>query len=84
MRVCFKARHLLIEVTPHEARYVLLDGDPLELSHHGDALTVERDRPVTLPVAPIATRPRPAQPPGRAPARRRPRAGRVATATTGP
>ncbi|MBV8956137.1 MAG: glycoside hydrolase family 65 protein, partial [Solirubrobacterales bacterium] len=68
--LCYRGRRLMVEITPRQARYVLLEGDPLELDHHGDTLTVARDQPVTRGIAHMAPRPRPAQPPGRAPAKR--------------
>ena len=70
-RFAFRGRRLMVDVTPHEARYLLLDGDPLDLSHHGEALTVTGE-PVARAIPPAAVRPRPAQPSGREPARRRP------------
>jgi alpha,alpha-trehalose phosphorylase len=69
-RVCFNARQLEVEVLREEARYTLLAGDPLEITHHGEAVTVAAD-PVSRPIpAPPALEP-PSQPRGRAPARRR-------------
>ena len=66
----FRGRRLRIEVTKPEATYALLDGDPLELGHHGETLTVSKKRSATRPIPPIAERPAPTQPPGRAPRRR--------------
>jgi alpha,alpha-trehalose phosphorylase len=59
-----------VEVTQAEATYTLVEGEPLELGHHGEPLTVSVDAPVTAPIPPAPERPTPAQPPGRAPARR--------------
>jgi alpha,alpha-trehalose phosphorylase len=57
----------------HEhARYSLLGGDPLDVAHHGDNVTLTPDEPVTRPIPKPPSREAPAQPPGRAPARRRP------------
>jgi alpha,alpha-trehalose phosphorylase len=72
-RLEFRGRRLLVEVEPQRARYSLLDGEPLEISHHGERLTVDAQRPEvrTLPAATISERL--LQPRGRAPARRRPR-----------
>ncbi|SFQ31553.1 alpha,alpha-trehalose phosphorylase [Amycolatopsis arida] len=69
-RMCFRDTSFEVEVRPGEARYTLLSGPPLELAHHGSRFTLGAE-PVTLPVPPPPALPRPAQPPGRAPARRR-------------
>jgi alpha,alpha-trehalose phosphorylase len=71
-RVMFRGRRLLVDVRQQQARYTLGDGDPLEILHHGERVTLERSRPVTrrIPRAPILDPPK--QPAGRAPARRRP------------
>ena len=71
-RVCFAGRRLQVEVGHHEARYRLLEGEPLEVTHHGESITVTRGDAVSLPIPEAATGPPPSQPPGRAPARRRP------------
>ncbi|MFL5820389.1 MAG: glycoside hydrolase family 65 protein [Solirubrobacteraceae bacterium] len=75
-RVCFRGRHLKVEVDNHRARYSLLRGQPLEVAHHREALTVSPGEAVTRPIPPVSSRAAPAQPPGRAPARRRPAVGR--------
>jgi alpha,alpha-trehalose phosphorylase len=69
-RLVYRGRRLRVEVRPDGARYELLDGDPLELLHHGDAITVERGAPHTHPLPPAPRRPMPEQPPGRTPPRR--------------
>ena len=48
-----------------------LDGEPLEIQHHGSPVTVGSE-PIQLDIPPIQKRPTPSQPPGRKPARRRP------------
>ncbi len=70
--VWYRGRSLRVEATPGEARYELRTGDPLELSHHCEPLTVSIGAPVTRPIPEATPRPTPTQPPGRAPARRRP------------
>jgi alpha,alpha-trehalose phosphorylase len=74
-RVAFRlmvlGRRLKVEIGPDHAAYALLAGDPLDIAHHGDTLTVGSD-PATRPIPPAPTREPPTQPPGRAPARRRP------------
>jgi alpha,alpha-trehalose phosphorylase len=69
-RLIFRGRRLLVEVDRERARYSLLEGDPLEITHHGEPATVDRDGPLTLPVPPAVPRPAPVQPPGRAPLQR--------------
>ena len=66
----FRARRLWVEVMQDRATYSLAAGDPLELRHHGEQLTVRSGTPVTRPIPPAPARPAPRQPPGRAPARR--------------
>ncbi|MBV9309707.1 MAG: glycoside hydrolase family 65 protein, partial [Solirubrobacterales bacterium] len=71
-RISFRGRRLLVEIRHEQAHYSLLDGNPLEISHHGEALTLNGKGPVSrhIPAAPHGEPP--TQPPGRAPARRRP------------
>ncbi len=73
-RVCFNARRLEVEIGHREARYSLLEGDPLEITHHGEAVTVSAGEGVGRPIPPATDLPAPTQPPGRAPARRAPSA----------
>jgi alpha,alpha-trehalose phosphorylase len=70
-RLCYRQRR--IQVTIHQAftEYALLEGAPLQLSHHGEMLLVSRDAPVRRTMPPDVARPRPSQPPGREPPRRR-------------
>ena len=51
--------------------YRVLDGPGLELRHFGEAVTVDEE-PLRLETAPPPISEAPSQPPGRAPARRRP------------
>jgi alpha,alpha-trehalose phosphorylase len=69
-RVVFRGRRLRVDVHPHEARYELLAGEPLELLHYGERLTVRRDAPETREVRPAPKRPPARQPPERVPPRR--------------
>jgi alpha,alpha-trehalose phosphorylase len=69
-RLLFRGRRLKVEVTKENASYVLLDGDPLEIAHHGETITVAKGEPVTYAVPPAAVRPVPSQPAGREPTRR--------------
>jgi len=61
---------LVVEVRPAEATYRLEAGARLEISHHGEALALEGDEPLTRPIEPVPARERPRQPPGREPAPR--------------
>jgi alpha,alpha-trehalose phosphorylase len=49
-RLLYRGRRLLVEVSPEEARYELLAGEPLELVHHGESLTVAPRSPQTRAV----------------------------------
>jgi alpha,alpha-trehalose phosphorylase len=69
-RLVFRGRRLRVEVTRSGATYELLDGDPLELIHADERLTVERGEPQTRPLPPVPRRPEPEAPPGRRPLRR--------------
>jgi alpha,alpha-trehalose phosphorylase len=62
-----RGRRLRVQVSGATATYSLLDGGPLELSHHGERFTISTDKPVVRPIPALALRPRPAQPPGREP-----------------
>jgi alpha,alpha-trehalose phosphorylase len=69
-RLLFRGRRLMVDVTQTEATYTILDGRPLEIEHHREAITVSRKKPVTRAIPPAPERPTPNQPPGRAPVRR--------------
>jgi alpha,alpha-trehalose phosphorylase len=69
-RLVYRGRRLLVDIRPDAARYELLDGEALELVHHGDALTVTPGDPVTCAIPPAPRRPAPEQPPGRTPSLR--------------
>jgi alpha,alpha-trehalose phosphorylase len=65
----YRQRCLRVSATHDEATYTLVSGAPLALSHHGEPLLVAGNS-ITRPIPPPVSRPRPTQPPGRAPARR--------------
>jgi alpha,alpha-trehalose phosphorylase len=71
-RLLFRGRRIKVEVDHRQARYALLQGAPLDVAHHGAAVALAPDQPVTRPIPPPPARKAPAQPPGRGPARRRP------------
>jgi alpha,alpha-trehalose phosphorylase len=67
-----RGRRLRVEVTHENATYAIADGEPLEILHHGEKVTVSAGKPQVRPIKPVPERPRPAQPPGREPVHRRP------------
>jgi alpha,alpha-trehalose phosphorylase len=69
-RLLFRGRRLKVEATKTNATYTLVEGEQLQVAHHGEPLTVTAEAPVTRPIPPAPERPTPSQPPGRAPARR--------------
>jgi alpha,alpha-trehalose phosphorylase len=66
----FRGRRLRVEVEPHQARYSLLEGAPLEIAHHGQAVDLTAGKPVKRAIPPPRARAMPRQPRGRAPAPR--------------
>jgi alpha,alpha-trehalose phosphorylase len=70
-RICFcltvRGGRLRVEITGEAASYSRLEGDPLPLSHHGEAFVVSAGAPVVRKVPVLVPRPRPPQPPGRDP-----------------
>ena len=65
-----RARRLSVEITHPSARYLLAEGEPLEIVHHQTQLTLVSGEPQEHPIPRLAGRPRPTQPPGRSPAPR--------------
>jgi alpha,alpha-trehalose phosphorylase len=72
--IMIRRRKLRVEVTHSGASYLLADGDPLDITHHGDHVTLSAGKPEERAIPDIPAQPRPKQPPGREPARRRARA----------
>jgi alpha,alpha-trehalose phosphorylase len=66
-RLLYRGRRLRVTVGRDDARYELLDGEALQLRHHGEEFTLRPDAPVVLDVPSAPQRPRPTQPPGRSP-----------------
>jgi alpha,alpha-trehalose phosphorylase len=66
--VTYRGRRLRVEVHADHASYELLDGEPLELRHHGEPITVTPGEPLECPVAPPPKWPPPQYPAGRKPA----------------
>jgi alpha,alpha-trehalose phosphorylase len=66
--ILYRGRRLRVDVHADEATYELLDGEPLELIHHGERVEVTPEQPLSLPVPPAPKRAAPRPPPGREPA----------------
>ena len=66
-----RGRRLRVEITHDDATYTLVEGDPLDVRHHGVAVHLPDAKPQVRPIPAADVRPRPSQPPGRAPAHRR-------------
>ena len=62
-----RGQRLRVEVNHGSARYLLEDGGPLEIMHHGKRVRLAAGKAQELKVAPVPPRPRPSQPPGREP-----------------
>jgi alpha,alpha-trehalose phosphorylase len=71
-RIMFQGRSLQVEVDRDQARYSLLDGEPLDIHHHGERARVASGEPVARSIPALEPSLAPAQPRGREPARRRP------------
>src|SRR5215213_5237013 len=71
-RLLFRGRRIRVEVDHQEARYALLQGASLDVTHHGATITLMPGELVTRSIPKPPARKAPTQPPGRAPARRRP------------
>ncbi|KAB1990566.1 glycoside hydrolase family 65 protein [Streptomyces triticiradicis] len=60
-------RRLRVEIGQDAATYTLAAGEPLEIRHHREPLTVDADKPHSLPIPEQRPRPAPDQPPHRRP-----------------
>jgi alpha,alpha-trehalose phosphorylase len=69
-RLLFRGSRLKVDIRPKEATYEVVSGDPVELTHHGEVLTVAPGEPETRDIPAPPRRPVPKQPPGREPRRR--------------
>ena len=69
-RMRYHNRIVQVRIHDHGADYALLAGDPLEVNHYGDPITVTSD-PQTLAIPPAQPLPPPSQPYGRVPQTRR-------------
>ncbi|MEU0392277.1 glycosyl hydrolase family 65 protein [Streptomyces sp. NPDC006208] len=68
--VLLRGRRLQVDISRTAARYTLVEGDPLQILHHGEPLTVSAAETVERPLPPMPVRPEPQQPKGRRPADR--------------
>jgi alpha,alpha-trehalose phosphorylase len=70
-RLSFKLRYrgriLHVTALPQSAIYVLLEGAPIRLNHHGEPFVLTATQPETKPIPAAPKRPAPKQPPGREP-----------------
>ena len=48
-RLCFRGQRLRVEVRHAEATYSLLEGPPLEITHHGEVAKVSTEHPQLVP-----------------------------------
>ena len=69
-RLTYRGRLLEVAVNHAHAEYRLLEGDALDIAHHGDPLRVEPGEGVSGAIPAAPSLPEPSQPPGREPARR--------------
>jgi alpha,alpha-trehalose phosphorylase len=69
-RLLYRGRRIRVEVRPNSARYEILDGEPLELVHHGEPVVVEPGSPQELPLPSTPPGLNAQPPPGRMPPRR--------------
>lgn len=69
-RMVVRDSKIVVAIDRETATYRLLQGSPIELSHHGAPFLLEPDLPVTLPIPALAYRTPPPQPKGREPYRR--------------
>jgi alpha,alpha-trehalose phosphorylase len=69
--ILLRGRRLHVEVTHEVARYQLVEGDSLDIEHHGKQLSLSAGATEEQAIPEIAAQPRPSQPAGREPARRR-------------
>jgi alpha,alpha-trehalose phosphorylase len=72
-RMRYRGRVLLVSIHDHTATYSLLAGDPLDVTHHGQLVTIT-DKELVLDTPTPVQLPPPSQPAGRVPQRHRARA----------
>jgi alpha,alpha-trehalose phosphorylase len=65
-RLRYRGRKLRVTIGAERAKYELIDGEPLTLTHHGKEFTLGK-RPASHDIPPVKAGPAPEQPPGRTP-----------------
>jgi alpha,alpha-trehalose phosphorylase len=65
-RLRYRGRKLKVTIGAERAKYELIDGEPLTLTHHGKEFKLGK-RPATHDIPPVKAGPAPEQPPGRTP-----------------
>lgn len=63
----FRGRHLRVEITATTATYTLSTGEPLEIRHYGDCVTVHGGAAEARAIPAVVAAPTPEYPPGRRP-----------------
>jgi len=69
--ILLEGRRLRIEIKHKSARYLLVEGEPLQIRHHGTPVTLRAGRQSVQAIPAITARARARQPAGREPTRRR-------------
>jgi alpha,alpha-trehalose phosphorylase len=69
-KLMYRGSSLQVTAENQSATYTLLDGEPVEIGHHGERFTLGQGGAVVRPIPPAPKGPRPTQPPGREPFRR--------------
>jgi alpha,alpha-trehalose phosphorylase len=64
-RMLYRGRRLQVDILNDHACYDLLDGEPLDLLHHNQPITLTSGEPLTLPFPPLQAPPPVTPPPGR-------------------
>jgi alpha,alpha-trehalose phosphorylase len=62
-----RQRGVRIDITGSHVTYALVEGEPLQISHDGEVITLSKEASQTRPIEPPTALPEPAQPPGRRP-----------------
>ena len=75
-RLTYRGSCIKVDIDHQHARYRLLLGAPLQITHHGQPLTISTTETLTRAIPPAVPRETPTHPAGRAPARRRPPAAK--------
>jgi len=69
-KLLYRGSRLQVTVEQGSVMYTLLDGDPVEIGHHGERFTLAQGEPVVRGIPAPPKGPRPTQPVGREPYRR--------------